>query len=48
MILKLLKEVKKAKKGKVYIDGLGDELIELGILKKKIMTFIIEYFKVQY
>jgi hypothetical protein len=45
---KTTKRGKKSKKGKVYIDGLGDELIELGILKKKIMTFIIEYFKVQY
>jgi hypothetical protein len=44
---KITKRGKKKQKGKVYIDGLGDELIEL-ILKKKIMTLLLEYFKVQY
>jgi hypothetical protein len=29
------KRQKKAKKGKVYIDGLGDELIELGNIKEE-------------
>jgi hypothetical protein len=41
---KITKRGKKKQKGKVYIDGLGDELIEL-ILKKKIMTFIIGVFQ---
>jgi hypothetical protein len=48
MIVKLTKRVKKKKKGKVYIDGLGDELIELGNIKEEDNDFIIEYFKVQY
>jgi hypothetical protein len=37
---KTSKRAKKKKKGKVYIDGLGDELIELGNIKEEDNDFI--------